>query len=401
MTYFERGSKEYKNACISLFLAGFVSFATLYATQPILPIFTIEFHISATAASLTLSLSTVALAVGMLFAAPLADAIGQKQIMILSMIVTSVLGFLTTCSPNYGTLIVLRGILGLAVAGVPAIAMAYTSEEFHPGGIGKIMGLYIAGTSIGGMVGRIVTGILTDLYSWRVALATLGIITIVMSLLFWKLLPTPANHKKQSFQWKPALDAYRVHLDNKLLIPLLCMGFVLMGSYVTLYNYVGFMLMEPPYNLSQTLIGFLFLVNVGGAYSSMYMGKKADQYGRPITLKVSLCIMICGALLTLIPDFMIKLFGITIFTFGFFGSHSIASSWVGARAESNKSQASSLYLLLYYIGSSLVGSLGGVFWTNYKWIGVISLIVCLLLSGYPLIFASQKKYQTSTSLEHN
>ncbi|WP_416826365.1 MFS transporter [Ectobacillus polymachus] len=400
MTFFERGSREYRNACISLFLAGFVSFATLYATQPILPILSMDFHISAAASSLTLSLSTMALAVGMLFAAPLSDTIGQKQIMILSMIITSILGLATAFSPNYVTLIVLRGILGLAVAGVPAIAMAYTSEEFHPSGLGKIMGLYIAGTSIGGMAGRILTGILTDLFSWRVALATLGIIAILMSLLFWRLLPSPVHHRKQSFQWKPALQAYKIHLDNKSLIPLLCMGFVLMGGYVTLYNYVGFMLMEPPYNLSQTVIGFLFLVNLGGAYSSMYMGKKADHYGRPLILKISLCIMICGAILTLIPNFIIKLLGISVFTFGFFGSHSVASSWVGARADVNKSQASSLYLLLYYVGSSIVGSIGGIFWTDYKWPGVILLIVCILLCGYPLIFAAYKKYQSSPRLGH-
>ncbi|MGL4119233.1 MFS transporter, partial [Escherichia coli] len=42
-------------------------------------------------------------------------------------------------------------------------------------------------------------------------------------------------------------------------------------------------------------------------------------------------------------------------------------------------QASSLYLFSYYLGSSIAGTLGGVFWHNYGWNGVGAFIALMLV----------------------
>lgn len=393
MTFIQSGTKEYKQAALALFLGGFVTFSILYTTQPLMPAFSKEFHVSASAASLTLSFSTGLLAISMLLAAILSDAIGKKKLMTISMLFTSVLGLLTAFSPNFSSLLFLRALLGIFIAGIPSIAMAFIAEEFNPQGIGKIMGLYISGTSIGGMSGRIITGILTDFFSWRAALIAIGIIAIVLSILFWFTIPTPRHSQKNEMNWKAAWKGYRAHLRNKRLMALIFLGFLFMGSFVTLYNYIGFQLMDAPYHLSQTLIGFIFIVYIFGTFSSVYMGKKADEYGNAIILKISITITICGALVTVIPALIVKIIGISIFTFGFFACHSIASAWVGDNARAFKTQASSLYLFFYYLGSSLIGSSGGYFWSQFHWTGVISLITLLLLIGYPLVLYVQKTEQ--------
>ncbi|MED2974104.1 MFS transporter [Fictibacillus sp. B-59209] len=390
MTYIQKGTKQYRSASLSLFFAGFVTFAILYTTQPLLSNFAREFNVSAPVASLTLSLTTGLLAIVMLVAAALSDAIGKKKIMVLSMVCTSIFGLLTAFSPNFITLLMFRAVLGIFIAGVPSIAMAYVTEEFDPKGIGKIMGLYISGTTIGGMTGRIVTGILTDFFSWRIALAAIGVLSLIFSVLFAHMLPAPRQFAKKMLDWKTACAAYKAHLHNRHLMALMFLSLLLMGGFVTLYNYIGFLLVEPPYNLSQTLVGFIFVVYLCGTFSSIYMGKKADQYGRSFILKISLGIMAGGAILTLVPPLMIKVIGICIFTFGFFASHSIASAWVGDTAVKYKTQASSLYLLFYYLGSSLIGSIGGYFWLHFHWLGVICLISVLLMVGYPLVFLDQK-----------
>lgn len=399
MTYIQSGTKEYKRASFALFLGGFVTFSILYTTQPLMPTFSTTFHVSASIASLTLSSSTGFLAITMLLAASLSDRIGKKQIMTLSMLVTSILGLLTAITPNFITLLVFRAILGIFIAGIPSIAMAYVAEEFEPQGIGRIMGLYISGTSIGGMAGRIITGIVTDYFSWRIALIVIGVIALILSTMFWFTIPTPRNSLKKTMDWKSALDGYRSHLKNKKLMALIFLGFVFMGSFVTLYNYIGFLLMGSPYHLSQSLIGFIFIVYVFGTFSSVYMGNKADEFGNAFILKISVAITIIGAVITLVPWLILKIAGISIFTFGFFACHSIASAWVGDRAGRHKAQASSLYLLFYYLGSSLVGSFGGYFWTHYGWSGVISLISLLLLIAYPLILFAQKAEQGQTSIK--
>lgn len=68
-------------------------------------------------------------------------------------------------------------------------------------------------------------------------------------------------------------------------------------------------------------------------------------------------------------------------TFGFFGGHSIASSWVGRRAGDNKAQASSLYLFSYYMGSSLAGASGGLFYASHGWNGVAVFVGALVVAG--------------------
>ena len=163
-----------------------------------------------------------------------------------------------------------------------------------------------------------------------------------------------------------------------------------MGGFVTLYNYIGFLLIEPPYSFSQSIIGFIFFTYLFGSFSSVYMGKKADQYGHSPVLKVSIALTVFGAILTLAPPIFVKIIGISIFTYGFFGCHSIASAWIGEQAKINKTQASSLYLLSYYLGSSLAGTMGRYFWAHFHWLGVISFIVILLLFSYPLIQYSEK-----------
>lgn len=164
-----------------------------------------------------------------------------------------------------------------------------------------------------------------------------------------------------------------------------------MGSFVTVYNFVGIPLMEPPYQLSQTLIGFIFLIYLVGTFSSTWMGKLADRYSRGRVLLTGILIMLAGALLTLAVPLSMKIMGLALFTFGFFGAHSIASGWVGRLADKNeKAQASALYLFFYYGGSSIVGATGGIFLIRFGWGGVISVVSILIILAAICIWMVKK-----------
>ena len=99
---------------------------------------------------------------------------------------------------------------------------------------------------------------------------------------------------------------------------------------------------------------------------------------------LALLIIFTGVMLTLSSMLWLKIIGIAIFTFGFFGGHSIASSWVGLLATSHKAQASSLYLFFYYVGSSVGGTTGGIFWSKFGWAGVVALIAFFLVIAFLL-----------------
>lgn len=363
-----------------------MTFAILHCTQPLLPVFSERFGVSPATASLSMSVATATLAVSLLFAATLLGHRDRKAVMVASLLGSAFLALLLVFSPSFVSLLALRGLQGLVLAGLPAVAMAYVGEEFSPDGLGTAMGLYVGGTSLGGMAGRISAGVLADAFSWRVALGCVAAVGLLGALWFWAGLPAPSNTSSPT----PGEGSARKRLLAPLARPfrdpgLVCVfvvAFLLMGSFMTLYNYVSFLLLGPPYLLSQATVSMVFVAYLAGTFSSVWMGGLADRIGRPKVLIAGVAIMLVGAALTLAGNLVAVLVGVVVFTFGFFGAHSVASGLVGDRAgEESKAQAASLYLLFYYAGASIVGTAGGLLWDPYGWPGVvISLIVLLLLA---------------------
>ncbi|MDI3328436.1 MAG: MFS transporter [Alicyclobacillaceae bacterium] len=384
MRYLERGQKGFRQAMAALFAGGFVTFAILYSTQPLLPVLSAEYQVSPAMASLSVSLTTATLAVAMLWTSAWSEGRGRKPIMAASLLVSSLLALLTAFAPSYGVLLVLRALLGISLAGLPAIAMAYVNEEFHPATLGLAMGMYVSGTSLGGMMGRILVGALSDLGSWRAALGALGIISLLCSLWFWRALPPSRHFTPQPEAVHHPVPSFARKLRDPGLLCLYGLGFVLMGGFVTLYNYMGYLLTGPAYGLSQTEAGLIFLVYLAGTFSSAWMGRLADRFGRLRVLQAGIIASLAGVLLTLAAPLAIKISGTALFTFGFFGSHAVASAWVGKRADGEKSEAASLYLLFYYAGSSLAGATGGLLWSRFGWPGVVALIGGLFAAGLAL-----------------
>ena len=172
-----------------------------------------------------------------------------------------------------------------------------------------------------------------------------------------------------------------------------------MGSFVTLFNYIGYRLLADPYNMNQAVVGLLSIVYLSGIYSSAQIGALADKLGRRRVLWAVIVLMLAGIALTLLTPIAFVIIGMLMFTFGFFGAHSVASSWIGRRATRAKGQASSLYLFSYYAGSSVAGTLGGVFWHLAGWNGiggfitgmlVIALLVALHLARLPVLPGNAK-----------
>lgn len=384
MNYIKQGTRSFRLALLALFAGGFNTFAILYDIQPLMPELSRDFHISPTLASLSLSLTTVAMAVCMLFVGSLSDAWGRKPMMTYSLFAASVLAILTAVSPNFHGLLVIRVILGVVLAGLPAIAMTYLSEEIEPNGLGVAMGIYISGNSIGGMGGRIISGMVTDYFNWRAGIAVIGVLSLGATLLFSYTLPPSKHFKQRPLQIRDMMQSLFSQFKDPNLVCVYGLGFLLMGSFVTLYNYIGYQLVAPPYSLSQSLVGWIFIVYITGTFSSTWMGRLADRHARHKVLWMDLVIVFTGAVITLNGILWVKIIGIAVFTFGFFGGHSIASSWVGRLANQHKAQASSLYLFCYYVGSSVGGTTGGLFWTRFGWTGVVSLIVLFVFVAFLL-----------------
>ncbi|QBR52964.1 MFS transporter [Erwinia sp. QL-Z3] len=364
---------------LALFSAGLATFALLYCVQPIMPVLSQEFGVSPAASSLSLSVATGLLALGLLVTGPLSDAIGRKSVMVTALLMAAVCTLLSATMTSWHGILIMRALIGLSLSGVAAVGMTYLSEEVHPGVIAFSMGLYISGNSIGGMSGRLLSGVITDFTSWRVAVAVIGCFALASALMFWKILPPSRHFRPASLKPRSLLINFRLHWRDSGLPLLFAEGFLLMGAFVTMFNYIGYRLLAPPYGLSQAIVGLLSVVYLTGSWSSPKAGAMTAKYGRPAVLLFSIGMMVVGILLTLFSSVWLILPGMMLFTAGFFAGHSVASGWIGPRARRAKGQASSLYLFSYYLGSSLAGTLGGVFWHQFGWVGITAFICTLLV----------------------
>jgi YNFM family putative membrane transporter len=376
------GTKAFQNTILALFCAGFATFALLYYVQPLLPVFSERFGLGAAQASLALSVTTGLMAPAMLVAGAISETLGRKPVMVASVLASALLTLATGFAPSWPALLALRAAAGISIAGLPAVAMAYVAEEIAPPSIGLAMGLYIGGSALGGMAARLAAGLLADLGSWRWATLALGAMGIIAGLIFGRSLPPSRHFSKRPWSGRALATGFLAHLREPGLRLLVLEGFLIMGSFVSIYNYIGYRLLAPPFGLSPTGVGLVFSLYLVGIVSSPVTGSVATRLGLRNVFWVMIAVMGGGVGLTLSGSLPVIIAGIAVLTFGFFGAHSIASAWVGRRARTAKAQAASLYLFLYYVGSSVIGSLSGIFWERSGWSGVVGLVSLLLAAAF-------------------
>jgi YNFM family putative membrane transporter len=372
------GDPGMRRVRLGLFAAGLATFVLLYAPQPLLPMLAGSFRVSPAAASLAMSAGTGALALAIIPVSSLSEVFGRRQVMVVSVLAAAVLGLLAPLAPSFGVLVAVRAVQGVALAGVPAVAMAYLAEEVATGSLGRAMGLYIAGNAIGGLSGRIVAGVLAEHGGWRVAMTGTGALALVCAVVFAAVLPRSEFFTPAPLRLRVLLGSLRRNLADTGLLRLYLIGFALMGAFVTVYNYLTFRLSGTPFHLPASVIGALFTVYLAGTFSSTAAGRLADRLGRYRVLAAGIVVTFGGVALTLPASLAVIVLGLVVLTSGFFAAHSVASGWVGGRARVAPAQASALYLCLYYIGSSVAGSAGGVFYSRGGWPPTVMFVAVLL-----------------------
>ncbi|WP_030779125.1 MFS transporter [Streptomyces sp. NRRL S-920] len=367
------GGPGYRRMSFALFLAGVATFALLYSTQALLPLLSADFGASASTASWTVSAATGALALLVLPLSALSERFGRRAVMTASLTVAVAVGLLVPFAPSVEVLIALRAVQGAALAGLPASAMAFLAEEVRPKALVGAIGMFVAGNSIGGMSGRIVTGWAAQAWGWRAALAVVGVLAVLCAVAFRTLLPAPRHFTPGSLSPKSLARTVRTHLSDPLLCRLYAIGALFMTVFGAVYTVIGYRLTEAPFSLPQGVIGSIFLVYLVGTVSSAAAGKLVARLGRRGALYLAVGTTAGGLLLSLSASLVLVLLGLVLITAGFFAGHAVASSSVSRTATTGRAQASALYQSAYYLGSSAGGTLGAVAFHAGGWGGTVAL----------------------------
>ena len=368
------GDPALRRASTAVFLAGLAVFALLYAPQALLPELTRAFGVTPAAATLSVSAATVGLALGLLVLGPLSDRIGRTPVLRAALAAATVLAVLTALSPTWPVLLVLRGLQGFALAGLPAVGVAYLREELHPSVSSRAIGLFVGGTAIGGLSGRVLSGGLADVGGWRTALGGIAVLAVACTVAVWLLLPASRRFAPVP-RGTPVLRQLGRGFGDPVLLGLYALAALLMGGNVAVYNAVMFRLESEPYGLSPSLAGLVFLTYLLGSVSSPVAGGLAERTGRRLVVPLALLVTGAGLLLTLARPLALVVAGLAVLTVGFFAAHGVASGWVAARAalgDRPVGQAASLYSFWYYVGSSVGGTLAGRAWAESGWPGAVA-----------------------------
>jgi predicted MFS family arabinose efflux permease len=361
-------------------ITGFCAFLNLYATQPLLPSLKTFFAASTADVSMTVSATSLGVALAAPFIGIFADRLGRKRVIVPAMALIAIPTFLASLSCNLPELVMWRFVQGLILPAIFAISMAYVAEEWAEYGIGHAMTFYVAGNVFGGFAGRLVSGLASEYGGWQYSFALLACIDLLCAALALILLPR-ASHFKRSVQRQSMVANVVAQLKCQRLLGSFIVGMNILFTLVALFTYVTFYLAEPPFSLGIHALSWLFAVYLFGAVITPHTGAMIDRVGFHRAFIGAVMVSILGNFLTLIPSLPVILFGLAVSSASLFVCQSATTTSLRTFAVTGTSSAAGLYACFYYLGGSLGGYLPSIVFAQSGWPMCIALISGLQIAS--------------------
>lgn len=357
---------------VALFLSGCAAFINLYATQGLLNELAADFDVSARQASWSITVTTLAVALTALFVGRLSARAEQHRVIALAAILLALPALLAAWASSFSEFLLWRSVQGMLIPVVFATSIAYIGVRWKDGAVTEVTSVYVAGTVLGGFCGRFLTGWTTELADWRMALALLAGLSLVLGLaIAWLLprnppapVPTPTDRKAitgERFS-KPLLAAYAV-------------GFCVLFAQIAMFTYVGLHLSHAPFSLSTGELGAIYSVFLLALVVVPVAGRLGKARPRSDLIKVAACLGVTGSLLTLTSSLWLIVLGLALSSTGVFLAQAAANAFITAHARQDKAGAVGLYLTSYYLGGSFGAFVPGTLWELGGWPACIALIV--------------------------
>lgn len=378
---FEKGDREYRRLLLAMFGAGFATFTQLFGVQGLLPFIASEEHLTADAAAMALSVASLGMAVGVLPWSVVADRVGRVRTMVIALAASSVFGAIAPFVAPYEAFLVLRFLTGLALAAVPAVAMAFITEVVSPRWTAAAAGTFVAGNSIGGIAGRVVSGTVASLTDWRVSLLVVSALAVLAGVLFVVAVPRRAQHTLGERESSGFARRVFVQLRDPYMLAFYTQGLLLMGAFGAMYNYLSFRLAAEPFAVPEVFLSFIFVVYIAGTITARCSGWVAARTGVLGAFLLATLTMLVGTALTLSDNLAVVITGLVVFTAGCFLAHPLAGSQAAQQALTGRGQASALYQLSWLAGTAVFGWLGGVVYEAHGWFGISVLFAAMLATS--------------------
>jgi len=359
-------------------LAGYCAFINLYSPQSILPLLSEEFHASAAEVSTIITVSTLAVALTAPFTGAVADVLGRKRVIVAAMFVLVIPTLMVGLSTSLSAVIFWRAVQGLVLPPIFAVTVAYIGDEWPAKEATTAAGIYSSGSSLGGFSGRLVTGVIADLISWRAGFAVLAGVAAVGAVAVAFLLP-----RERRFVRSEGLRAsghqMLGHFRNSQLVATFAVGFGVLFNFICTFTFISFYLAAPPYNLSASWLGALFVTYLVGSVLTPWIGWAVGRFGRRPFMVGVIAVWLAGIALTLAPSLPLIVAGLALGAGCGLICQAVSTGYVTVTAKAGRSSAVGLYVTGFYLGGSFGAAVGAIAWTLGGWPTCVALVAAMLV----------------------
>ncbi len=371
---------------IAVTLAGIAAFLNLYATQPLLPMFAKYFGASKSAVGMTISASTIGVALSAPFCGLLAERIGRKRVIVSSTLLLALPTILAATATSLSMLIFWRFLQGVVMPGIFGVTIAYITEEWPPANVARVMSIYVSGTVLGGFLGRVFTGfpathriIPSIAPSWHLGFVFIGLCDLAFGIVIAKWLPRDRKTAHGSTPHRAGGNILR-HFRNPQLLATYAVGFNVLFSLVATFTYITFYLAADPYRFTPAQLSWLFVVYLVGLVITPVAGVWIGKVGSRTALVAAVIVSMIGVTITLFHGLPLILLGLVLCSSGVFVCQSASTSYIQFAAPAGgRASAAGLYVACYYIGGSVAGVLPGYFWDFGGWTACVVLVLLVQL----------------------
>ncbi|WP_264874628.1 multidrug effflux MFS transporter [Vibrio agarivorans] len=252
---------------------------------PALPEIGAEFHVEPELVKDTITWFMIAMGVGQLFAGPLADSVGRKQVALLGAAVYGVSSVLAWFSSSIEWLLAARILQGVGACATSVAAFASVRDIYGAKNSGKMISYLNGIICFIPAMAPILGAWLTQWFGWRANFTTMAVFAVVVGGIVMLLMPS-SNQPKQAVKLVN-VQHYKDVLGNShflfhATLCLIAMGVIL--GYVTaapnlLMGQLGLSMSEFTFwftinaviNIAACFIGPKFLQSLG-AYRTLILG---------------------------------------------------------------------------------------------------------------------------------
>lgn len=384
-------------AVAAVCVCGIFAFLNLYSTQPLLPMFAHLFHASEAMVGLTVSASTLGVALAAPIFGVLTERLSRKRVILVSLVALALPTLLAATSPGLYALIAWRFAQGLALPGIFATIITYVGEEWRRESIALVMSLYVSSTAMGGFLGRYLSGVVADALSWRWSFVVLGGLTLLGAAMVARWLPPESRrpHPAVETHW---LRLTAGHFRNTRLLATFTVGFGMLFTLVATFTYITFYLSDAPFHLSTVGLSNLFAIYLLGLAVTPAGGYLITRIGMRRGILIAILLAMAGAAITLSHSLWVVILpGLGLVCSGVFIAQSTAASYLRMAASAGgRVSAAGLYLSCYYIGGTVGGVVPGWVWRVGRWPACVALTEAVLAVLVVVALAGWKNTTWST-----